>query len=69
MRNFNIIEVLSNDNYELIRNDLFLIKVQLEPILSKIYNINNKEFRCIEHKTGEVLLLNNDFTLKLREIY
>lgn len=69
MRSFNIIEILSNDNKEQIRNDLYLIKVQLEPILSKIYNINNKEFRCIEHKTGEVILLNKDFTLKLRELY
>ena len=43
--------------------------VHLTPILSTYYQIKGVDFRCIEHKKGEVKLRNEGILLILKEIW
>lgn len=43
--------------------------IQLIPILSEHYVLEDSPFRCIEHKRGEIKLKNDNFLLVLREIF
>lgn len=43
--------------------------IQLIPILSEHYTLDDSIFRCIEHKKGEIKLKNDNFLLILKEIF
>jgi hypothetical protein len=68
MRKFKIIKSIDVDTQkEEIKHNGGIF--EFTPILSEYYLIDSISFRCVEHKPGEVKLLNNNTLILLKEIF